>query len=372
MKYHIFDEREQFSEFSGGAISRWAANVLRNDADTHVVCVAADDSWAFPGSRICLIPELSRYAKLRARRFYPIQVNGLLLRSLYRKRSPPLQAGDVVWVHGQPDIALALVPWIRRAGAKLVLHLHGSLFVTTPASTMRAVSMTADKLVFCSSFLEQEARGKFPDLERTAILYNGADDALFYPDISNGEPERTIPIILVACRLIPEKGVHILIEAMRLLQKRAVPAVAKILGASFFGGSPPSAYIKQLHQLAPSNINLAGYYSGSDLADQFRQADIFCLPAIYNDPFPLAVIEGMASGLPVVSTWRGGIPEAFIDGGGVLVPPSSPAELADALGRLIANPELRRTIGQQGYESYKKHFTWRAIYARYHEILASL
>ncbi len=372
MKYHVFDEREHFSEFSGGAISRWAANVLREDDDTHIVCVAADDSWGFPKSRIRLVPSLSRYLKLRARRFYPVWLNGFILRNLYRNEFPKLEPGDLVWVHGQPDIALALAPWVRRAGAKLVLHLHGSLFVTSPTATMSSVAKTCDKLVFCSSYLEQEARGKFPWLSKTALLYNGADDSLFYPANGHGPAKSAVPVVLVASRLVPEKGVHVLMEAMTMLQARRVSVTAKVLGSSFFGGSPPSAYVKELHRMAPSNVTLAGYYAGKELAEQFRLADIFCLPATYNDPFPLAIVEAMASGLPVVTTRRGGIPEAFVEGGGLLVAPQAASELADAIEKLASDPTLRTRLAHEGYGSFKKNFTWRSVYKRYHEIAASL
>jgi spore coat protein SA len=119
-------------------------------------------------------------------------------------------------------------------------------------------------------------------------------------------------------------------------------------------------------------VALDGYYAGADLADQFRKAHIFCLPAVYNDPFPLAVIEGMASGLPVVATRRGGIPEALREGGGVLVAPSSPEELAKALQELVTNAELRGRVGREGYASYKKNFTWQRVRRQYHEIVNAL
>jgi spore coat protein SA len=370
MIYHVFDERERFSEFSGGAISRWAANVLRNDVDTHIVCIDGDDSWGFEATRIHRVPELSRYAKLRGRRFYPGWVAGKLLRKIYSQRFPTLKAGDTVWVHGQPDIALALSPWARAAKAKLVLHLHGSIFVTHPKAKMRAVIRSVDHLVFCSQFLENEARQRFPEMSRTSILYNGADDALFFPGDSR---KNEVPVVLVASRLVPEKGAHLLLPAMRVLDQRGVKAQAKILGSSFFGGAPPSPYVNRLHKEAPPNVIMAGYCAGKQLADEFRAADIFCLPAIYNDPFPLAVIEGMASGLPVVTTPRGGIPEALANGGGVFFnPDGTPEELASVLQALIEDPGQRLEIGRAGRLSYQKNFTWRNIHRGYHEILNAI
>jgi len=373
MIYHVLPEAEQFSEFSGGALSRWTANILRDDGSkSHIVCQVADSSWGFSPERVHEIPQLARYLRFRARRFYPSWLFGPILRAIYRKGFPKLAAGDIVWVHGEPTIALALAPWTRRANAKLVLHLHGSQFATSPKSTMAAVARTMDKLVFCSQFLEAEARKRFPWLQRTTVLYNGADPSLFYPGTEIPVRKPDPPTILAASRLIPVKGAHVLVEAMRILEGRRVLAQAKILGASFFGGSPVTPYTQKLQENAPANVSLAGYYAGVALADEFRNADIFCLPATYDDPFPLAIVEAMASRVAVVATKRGGIPEAFVDGGATLVDSGSPDALANALQELIENPDLREKIAEQGYASFQKRFTWSMIRHQYEMILQSL
>ena len=56
--YHLLTEAEPFSEFSGGAISRWAGNVLRDNAQSVVVCPCADDTWYFPPETVRLLPAL--------------------------------------------------------------------------------------------------------------------------------------------------------------------------------------------------------------------------------------------------------------------------------------------------------------------------
>ena len=373
MIYHVFDEGEQFSEFAGGAISRWAANVLRQDDDnTHIVCRGADESWGFSPSRIHTIPELNTYLKLRARRFYPTWLNGKILRALYKKRFPVLAAGDLVWVHGQPDVALALAPWAHKAGAKIAFHLHSSAFIRTPKTTMAKVARAMDKVVFCSRFLEIEAKEVFPWLERYTVLYNGASNELFYPAQDNSAHAKDCPTILLACRLIPDKGVHILVEAMRILEQKGVRAEAKIFGSSGFGGSPTTPYIQNLLDNAPSNVKFPGYCAGMALADEFRKADIFCLPSVFNDPFPLVVLEAMAARLPVVASRRGGIPEALFAGGGRLVEYNSPTALAGALEELILNADLRAKLADEAYLSYKQHFTWEIVWREYRKIVAGL
>jgi spore coat protein SA len=63
--FHVLTEAEPFSEFNGGAISRWVANVLRNIVHSVVVCPSADDTWKFAPDSLCLLPRLRFYKRFR-------------------------------------------------------------------------------------------------------------------------------------------------------------------------------------------------------------------------------------------------------------------------------------------------------------------
>jgi len=101
------------------------------------------------------------------------------------------------------------------------------------------------------------------------------------------------------------------------------------------------------------------------------------IPALYTykehgKPMPLVVVEAMASGLPVVATRCGGIPEMLADGGGILVARNSAVELADALELLATNIMLRRRLAQEAHASFQKSFTWEAVRGNYRRILESV
>ncbi len=115
-----------------------------------------------------------------------------------------------------------------------------------------------------------------------------------------------------------------------------------------------------------------GYCSGAALGEKFRQADIFCIPSVWQEALGLVVVEAMASGLPVVATRSGGIPEMLADGGGILVARNSAAELADALELLATNITLRRRLAQEAHASFQKNFTWEAVRGNYRRILESV
>ena len=180
-------------------------------------------------------------------------------------------------------------------------------------------------------------------------------------------------MVLFAGRLVPEKGAHIFVEAMWLLLARGIRARGRLLGATGFGSTNSgTAYSRSIRRNAPPNIEFGGYRPASALADEFRKADIFCSPSVWEEPFGLVNVEAMASGLPVVSTRGGGVPEIFARGGGVLVERGSATELASALEGLIRNRARRRELAMEGHASFQRNFTWKTAHRRYREVLAGL
>jgi spore coat protein SA len=368
--YHVLTEAEPFSEFHGGAISRWAANVLRNAAAAVVVCPSADSTWKFPSESIHVLPGLARYRRARHRLSrLPWALHRAVIQRVFRSLLRRLRPGDIIWIHNRPDFAVALSPLVRRARGSVVLHLHNSHLVEWPEALTRQVRV--DRLIFVSKFLLEQARRKFPSLDAPSVLYNGADEAIFYPPPGRRKETRT-PTVLFAGRLVEDKGVHILIEAMRLLEQRGAQLQAFIVGSSNFGGSRETGYVNQLKTNAPSNVTFLPYRSGVALGDLFREADIFCSPSIWDEPFGLVNVEAFASGLPVVSTCGGGAAEIFADGGGILVERGSATQLAAALHQLAEDAELRSVLGQQGYAAFRNRFTWSIARTQLQDISRSL
>lgn len=368
--YHLLTEAEPFSEFHGGAISRWAANILRNTKASVIVCPSADNTWKFPTEAILTLPGLARYR--RVRRYLlrlPWSLHSAVIQNIFRPLLKRLQHGDIVWIHNRPDFAIALTPQVHRAGGRVVLHLHNSHLAEWPETLMRQVCV--DKLVFVSEFLLEQARGRFPSLRASCVLYNGADEEIFYPSPHRKE-EPKIPTALFAGRLVQDKGVHILVEAMKLLAQQGIALKANIVGSSSFGVSRETDYINQLKRNAPSNVTFLPYRSGTALGDLFREADIFCSPSIWDEPFGLVNIEAFASALPVISTRGGGAAEIFANGGGILVERGSAEQLAGALRQLVEDTELRSALGQQGYTVFRNRFTWSVARAQVQDIYRSL
>jgi spore coat protein SA len=366
--FHLLTEAEPFSEYHGGAISRWVANVVRFDEDAFVLAPATDNSWSFDHSHVRVVDGLSSYHRFNqgGGHHLPCFVRNWILRGILSGALGSLRSSDTVWIHNRPEFALALEPLIRRRGARLVLHLHNSHLVQWSEQITRRFS--ADIYVFVSRFLRDEARMKFEHLKRTEVLYNGADPQVFFPS----PPENhscEVPVVLFASRLVPEKGLHVFLEAMTLLQQRQVGIQGVVVGGAGFGDSSPTEYVREMQRRAPSNVRFEPYCSGIELGAKFRDAAIFCLPSCWQEPLGMAALEAMASGLPVVATNSGGLPEVLAGGGGILVARESASELAQALDSLATDRPLRQRLAHEAYASFQESFTWEAVRRNYQKIV---
>jgi spore coat protein SA len=247
--------------------------------------------------------------------------------------------------------------------------MHNSHLLEASREEIREI--TGIDAMFCSRFLMDEATTLWTDLRKTAVIYNGADEKLFYPATNKIEWEEAgrAPIVLFVGRLVPEKGAHVLIEAVEQLQRTGQKVHAEIVGAAGFGAGKHSEYSAGLLSRASESITFPGYLSGEGLAKKYRSSDIFCCPSIWNEPLGMINLEAMASGLPVVAARVGGIPEVLAGGGGVLVNPDDASGLAAALERMIREREFRIKCAGEAYESFKKQFSWSVVQERYREVL---
>jgi len=363
--YHLLDEAEAFSERDGGAISRWAANVLSEGSEI-VVCPSYDSSWGFAVDRLYKMP----YWQL-VDRFHPVlyRLPWPLQKAVYRQVFPEflrtLRKGDLVYVHNRPESAAVLATIAGQYGITVMLHMHNSLLLQANRGQLNALRKVP--IVFCSDFIRREADAAYPNhFQTTFVVYNGADGEKFKLAEERNNP---VPTVVYTGRLVPYKGVHVLLEAMRILEKRGIDAICKVVGGSGFGNSAPTRYIRNLMRRKPDNTELVGYVVGDALAELLKRADIFCAPSIWNDPFPLAPLEAFATGLPVVASNTGGLPEMLKHGGGVLVPPSDPEALAEALTKMIEDPPYRKDIGKKAYQSFVANFSWGNVRDQYRRVV---
>lgn len=173
------------------------------------------------------------------------------------------------------------------------------------------------------------------------------------------------PVVLYAGRLRTRKGVAVLLEAFARLRGEQPGATLVLAG----DGEQRSALETQARALGLGDaVRFAGAQPRGAMAGWYAAADVFCLPSLYEG-FPLAILEAMAAGLPVVATAVAGIPEAVEDGvTGRLVPPEDAAALARALAELAADPTAARRMGAAGRRRVEEEFAIPRIAAAYLEL----
>jgi spore coat protein SA len=369
MTYYLLCE--PFSAYSGLALSGVTANMMRFDKTSVVVCPQADNTWGFNSDRILVIRQV-RLSNIRGWQHVPLWMRMRFFCCIFGPLLSQLREGDTVWCLNWPNVAESLERAIHSKGAKLIYHAQNSLAPRAARNGLKALN--PDAIVFNSEAMRQEALSLLPWLDNTYTIHNGADENLFYPPSSSRTKENDIPVILYVGRLVHIKGVHVLTEAMRILQERDVRALCRVIGSHHAGGKKDKVtpYIRELKKNCPSNVQFDGFRAATDIAQEYRIADIFCCPSVWQEPFGNVNIEAMACGVPVVASRVGGIPEIAAGGGVLLVEPGSPIALADALQKLIEDGDFRRTMAAKALEAFQQRFTWTAIMRKQRALLESL
>jgi glycosyltransferase involved in cell wall biosynthesis len=166
-------------------------------------------------------------------------------------------------------------------------------------------------------------------------------------------------------RMIPDKGADVLLRAAALFAGDEVEVV--IVGSEGFDSqSPLSRYERGLRKLASAvrpNVQFVPFVDRSALPVLLRSADILVVPSRWAEPSGLTLGEGLATGLPVIASRTGGIPEV-LGSAGIMVEPNNPSELAKALRRLVDDPGLRLRMGREARIHAEAHdwgASWRCL-----------
>jgi glycosyltransferase involved in cell wall biosynthesis len=202
--------------------------------------------------------------------------------------------------------------------------------------------------------------------EKIQVIYNGVDIQKFKPPSDKVEIRRKLGlkeeshIILCVGRLYHRKGLSTLL--------RSVPSVVSTFDdvKFIFAGKGLGGEEKELSQLAASLkikefVTFTGYFPDETLPDLYAASDIFVLPALYEN-FPFAILEAQASGLPVISTRVGGIPEYVIEGqNGLLTDPGDHDQLTSAIIALLRDTDSATKLGEAGRKQVEEKFSWPLI-----------
>lgn len=193
----------------------------------------------------------------------------------------------------------------------------------------------------------------------------------------NGQHESETFTVGYFGRIAPEKGLHLLAEAYKLLRERT-DVVNTRLEAAGWMGPEGKAYLAEIEQkLTAWGLRDEFHYHGEldrqGKVEFLRRLNVFSMPATYAEPKGLTLLEAMAAGVPVVQPRHGSFPEIIErTGGGLLVEANDAASLAESLYTLYQNPELTADLGRHGAAGVRKHYGVAQMAERAIEVYSSL
>lgn len=190
------------------------------------------------------------------------------------------------------------------------------------------------------------------------VIPNFVPDVLDETDVDTKPYTNQLPdgdFILFVGDLSREKGIHILLKAYANLEN-APPLV--LIGRRY--PDTPAEF--------PQNVLFLNSWPHAAVMAAWQRCSIAVAPSVWPEPFGVVVLEAMSAGRPVIASSIGGLPDVVVDGEtGLLVPPGDPDALQQALGRLVANRELRERLGGAGQQRVD-HFRAEVVVPRIEEI----
>lgn len=269
---------------------------------------------------------------------------------------------DLVHIHGSHYASFyrkMIFILIAKMGRKKVLfHCHGSRFdqfyQDGPAwqkLLIRKILSLCDRVVALSPTWKAFFLG-FLDTASVRILENAIPMQVYQPPKGQREKVFQGPVILFAGEVGERKGAYDLLAIIPELVLQVPRVTVQLAGNGDLDKIQALAKSLQIEK----HIHLMGWVSAEKMIGLYHQADLFVLPS-YHEGLPMAILEAMASGLPVVSTRVGGIPELIGNGeNGFLINPGDRKALLGALIALLGNSALREEMALKNVQKIREKY----------------
>ncbi len=287
---------------------------------------------------------------------------------------------ELVHVHNRPLLARYLK--LNLPGTPVILHLH-NLYTVLGKRERPApgVTIPVEACIACSRFvLDAEGHRLAAGAKARYVVYNGVDVKAFRPGWEQPAEAQALrhrhgladePTVLFVGKIRESKGVGLLLQAMESVWRELPRAVLVLVGGTEFGRGRLHRQTPFFQKLAarvaaaPGRVVQTGFISPTEVPRAYLMGDVCAAPSQIDEGLPLVILEAAASGLPLVSTRVGGIPEFVRDGEtGLLLEQKDDAhELAAKLLLLLKDVEQRRRLGEAGRRRVEARFSWERIAA---------
>ncbi len=287
------------------------------------------------------------------------------------------------WLVGPAAAALK-----QRFDVPLVATIHatehgrnGGLFTPLQRAIHREewrLTHEAWRVIACSRYMAEEVSRLFATPpEKLAVIPNAVDARHFGASFMGGQARETLglegPTILFVGRLVPEKGVQVLLRAMPAVLERHPAARCLIAGRGPFHETL-TALARELG--VAERVRFLGFVDEARKQALLHGATVVVVPSLY-EPFGIIALEAMAAGTPVIASATGGLAE-IVDHRltGIMVPPGDPDALAEAIGEVLTHETLAQGLGARAALKVREQFSWHAVAVKtedlYEEVLVQL
>jgi glycosyltransferase involved in cell wall biosynthesis len=298
----------------------------------------------------------------------PYTISPFFVLDLIKRRS-----ADVFHIHNRFWYYLGTLLTIKLLlRKKLVLTLHnakpeGISFSTDNSAALydfvwgRRIMENANRITAVSRYTRDVTVPKGLHY-KTEVIYNGVDVERFTPRSDGSEIRKKFgvenqPLLLTNARLITQKGLSYLIDALVMLKKEIKDANLIIIGK----GPLKDELAKQaVRNGIQDSVFFVTGIPEEELPLYYNAADLFVLPSVW-EPSPLVIYEALASGKAIVATNVGGTPEIMTQECGFLVKPKDANEIYEKVKFLLENDDLRMRMEKKARERAVENFTWEIL-----------
>ncbi len=308
--------------------------------------------------------------------FGVLPLKGVIDPISYVKLSRYIKTGKhIIHVHDFKDAftaAMAKVISKNRKNIRVVVTRHW----VKPAKTDFFSNLTfknIDKLIFVADLAKRVFESSSPKIDpsKIVVIHNSikpkqVDMATEDLRSTYGIPADT-PIMMMHCRLSPDKGVDVLLTALKDLRKDYHAVII---------GNGEKEYLSYLDSLVDQyglkeKVTFLGFRK--DIPNLIPQCDFGLSPSVFREAFSLSVLEYMKYGKAVIATNNGGSVECILEGeNGLLIPPKNPEELARALATLIDGKALREEMGKRAKSDYESKYSYDCFWETMSSLYNSL
>ena len=239
----------------------------------------------------------------------------------------------------------------------------------------------ADAIIAVSQGMKDDVLKLFNvDERKIRVIYNGIDTAEFHPVTTTATLKRygidpSVPYVLFVGRVTRQKGIIHLVNAIKYIDQNVQIVLCAGQPDTPEIGEEMANLVQAVQKQRNNVIWIREWVDAPSKIELYSGAAVFCCPSIY-EPFGIINLEAMACATPVVGSAVGGIKEIIVHGEtGYLVqfeqhrespfeavdPDAFARSLADPINRIVADPSLRRSMGEASRKRAEEHFSWHAI-----------